>query len=191
MDTLCLYLPLPDHKLTINGRKKHGRTRAGHAAIARIEAEHKDDATRVAGQALLDKPWPYFPKGTQLKVNLAIKKASKRSKAWYRSAVIEAMKPYMDAMNGIVYDDDVALHWGEVSWEGVYAEPGWMAVSFIPLEPAEAPYMVEHTPPPANPLPGQLALRLRALADYYDDSEWRREVRALADELEEASDGLG
>lgn len=119
-------VPMPDHRLTLN------RVRTNPAYRVRLVAEHKD-AARLAGLAALgDGPRPHFPPGARLVAWVAVERR-KRGQVWDVSALIEALKPTFDGLNGLLYADDRQLVGFVVEWDRTPIGTGVVHITLTPM----------------------------------------------------------
>ena len=129
--TLTITLPIPDHRLTANGR-------LGWRAKARLVREHRAWAAGEAANAVNRSgatSRPFFPPGTPVRVTVQVKR-KKGGKRWDNQAVIESLKPAADGMEGHIFDNDKCLQWGEVEWD---AKPDGAGQVILTLTGEEQP----------------------------------------------------
>lgn len=96
-----LALPFPDHRLSLNSRS----TRKTRIMVA---LKAKDDAGWLAKRLYPEDRWPYYPHQRVMGI-IYCERESARAQVWDVSGIIEACKPYADALNGIVYTDDAQI----------------------------------------------------------------------------------
>ncbi|HET8631097.1 MAG TPA: hypothetical protein VFL91_27055 [Thermomicrobiales bacterium] len=111
--TLVLELPMPDHRLSINGAR-----RTHPAVLRQIKRAHKE-AARLAALALIPPhERPAFPAGARIRVTVDVERR-RGGRRWDNSGIIEAMKPYMDGFeeSGALYANDQQLDWVAVTWD--------------------------------------------------------------------------
>lgn len=102
-------LPIPHHALTINGRlHRHAREElmAAHQASARIVAEQTIPAAL--------RPW--FDPGDRLIVTVRVERL-KRGNRWDFGGLVEALKSYLDGLEGTYYVDDKIIGAARVHWD--------------------------------------------------------------------------
>ncbi len=102
-------LPLPDHRLSLNGR-------IGWQEQRRRQQAQATWAWQQGLLALDGASRPAFPAGVRVMVGLAVERR-KGGKVWDAAAVIEACKGYLDGLNGIAYADDRQIAGFRVGWD--------------------------------------------------------------------------
>ena len=110
---LRVCVSLPDHRLTLNrvGSRQSGAMRA------RLVAEAKREAIFATfNDSMPDVPRPIFPAGVALFMAFDVERR-KRGQRWDTSGLIEAMKSYQDAWNGILYADDRQIVGYGITWD--------------------------------------------------------------------------
>lgn len=111
--TLRVVVALPDHRLTLN----RATSKRSGALRSRLVDEAKHEAVFATfGADLPDLPRPLFPAGVALFVAYDVERR-KRGQRWDASGMIEAMKPTLDAWNGILYADDKQIVGFAVRWD--------------------------------------------------------------------------
>jgi len=111
--SLLLCLPLPDKRLTPNGRLHH-------MARARLTAEARRDAAWLAAyQISVVRDWvplPWFPAGVLVRVDAVVRlqRGAKRGDA---DNTIAWFKVTLDSLTDAqVWADDSQARWGELVW---------------------------------------------------------------------------
>lgn len=123
--TVVITLPMPSHDLTLN---RVTRRHPGH--IARIKRQHRNDA-RLA--ALVATPAEWRPAFGEAPVRLDVEiRRRARGQRWDDSAMVEALKPYMDGIedSGAVFLNDQQVRWGDISWDDRPTGEGVVILTF-------------------------------------------------------------
>lgn len=125
-----LTLPMPSHKLTLNGTRNR-------LERARLAKEHKHTAFYAALAAVSPQHRPWFPSTARIRVRVDVER-HRGGKRWDNAALIEAMKPYMDGIeeSGALYTNDRQLDWdGGIHWDPTPTGTGVIRLTFWTADP--------------------------------------------------------
>lgn len=107
---ISLTLPMPDRRLSLNGREHWRTVRAGQ------QAQHQLSAY-AALVVLDDMPSPKIPY-PDAKVSVFIDVERKKGgHVWDTAGIIEACKGYCDGLEGLIYTDDKQIRGFQVRWD--------------------------------------------------------------------------
>lgn len=126
---LTLTLPFPDHGLTKN------RSRSGFGSqwgmLRKIEEAQQQAVLAAVAHPALTRDAPYFPSADPL---FAVIRAErhKRGQRWDYGGMVEASKPYVDALQGWVYPNDRQVIGSLVLWDTTPTGRGVIHVTFLP-----------------------------------------------------------
>lgn len=130
---LTLTLPFPDHGLTKN------RSRSGYGSqwgmLRKIEEAQQAAVLAAKTHPALKGDDPYFPDAEPL---FAVIRAErhKRGQRWDYGGMVEATKPYVDALQGWVYPNDRQVIGSLVLWDKKPTGRGIITITFLPVSDA-------------------------------------------------------
>lgn len=112
---LRITVPMPDYRLTLN----QARSQQSGPMRSRLMGEAHSDAVVIARgllHAVGREGFLPFPAGMPVFVALDVER-KKHGQRWDTAALIEAMKPTMDAWNGLLWADDKQIVGFAVRWD--------------------------------------------------------------------------
>lgn len=110
---ILITLPMPDRNLSLNGRMHWRQQRAGQidqqqvaqlAAVVSLRRQHPEHTQ-----------YPLYP-ADKVSVLIDVER-KKRGQVWDASACVEAVKGYMDGLEGWVYTNDQQIRSYAVRWD--------------------------------------------------------------------------
>ena len=122
-----LALSFPDRRLALNQIRTHPKVRD------RLRDEYKLEGARVAQAAIPAELRPVYPAGVALAVAVRCERA-RGGQRWDAAGIVEALKPAIDGMNGILWADDKQIAIWIVEWD---ARPTGGAQVFVTAHAVE------------------------------------------------------
>ena len=123
MEPLKLTLAMPDHALTLN------RARTNPGKRNRLVGESKAKAKEVGEAAAPPLARPWFPGNTQVLAVCRVERHA-RGNRWDYGGMVEALKPALDGLQGIVYGNDKQVVGMVILWDEKPTGTGVVRVTF-------------------------------------------------------------